>query len=176
MTLNSIPTRTAGGENAPVAVAAFRLKKILAPTDFSEASVKALRYAGAFARQSGAKILLLHVVEPVYYPMYGTEIIPDLGAVQVELLTASRTHLEEFSRAKGVDGGPLELIVSEGVAWAEIIIAAKQQEADLIILSTHGHTGLRHALLGSTAERVVRHAGCPVLTVREQEREFIIQD
>jgi len=153
----------------------FRLKKILVPTDFSEAAIKALVYAQAFAIQSTAEILLLHVVEPVFHPIHGAEIVPDRGLIQTELLNASREHRQEFSRKHATGGVPPKLIVAEGIAWEQILETAKTEAADLIILSTHGRTRLRQVLLGSTMERVVRHAGCPVLTVREQEREFVDQ-
>ncbi len=152
---------------------AFRLKKILVPTDFSDCSVKALNYALAFAKHSQAEILLLHVVEPIAYPVYGQEIPADWTAIQTDLLDASRDHLREFSRTKAAEYGPVKQILCENSACDGIIETARTEAVDLIIISTHGRTGLRHALLGSTAERVVRHAPCPVLTVREREHEFI---
>jgi len=154
-------------------VPAFRLQKILVPVDFSACSAKALDYAVAFARPAQAEIILLHVVEPICYPMYGQEITADYSSLQTNLLKTGREHLAEFSRAQAAASAPMKLLVREGSAWGKIVDAAKEERADLIILSTHGHTGLRHVLLGSTAERVVRHAGCPVLIVREQEREFV---
>ena len=172
MSAKSVGTSRRAGEPTT----AFRLKKILVPTDFSEASTKALTYAQAFAKQSAAEILLLHVVEPAYYPIYGADIVPDWGGMQTELLKASQVHLEEFSRKHAAGFAPMQVIVGEGIAWGEIVETAKKETVDLIILSTHGRSGLRHILLGSTTERVVRHASCPVLTVREREREFVNQD
>jgi len=158
-------------KNAPAP--AFRLKKILVPTDFSKSSAKALDYALAFAKQSQAEIILLHVVEPISYPMYGQELAVDLSGFQADLAEASRKRLAKFSQEQAAGQGPLKLLISEGGASWEIVETAKAEDADLIIISTHGHTGLRHALLGSTAERVVQHAPCPVLTVREKEHEFL---
>jgi len=160
-------------KETPAATPAFRLKKILVPVDFSPCSAKALTYAAAFARQSHAEIILLHVVEPIAYPIYGDNLMPDLSGIQADLVKASRQHLEKFSRDLAAAGDPVRLLVTEGGASWEIVAAAKTEDADLIIIATHGHTGLRHALLGSTAERVVQHAPCPVLTVREQEHEFV---
>ena len=165
------------GSDAPavenVTAPAFRLKKILVPTDFSASSAKALDYALAFAKQSQAEIILLHVVEPICYPMYGQELAVDLSGFQADLVKAGNQRLAQFSHEKAAGHGPLKFLVREGGASWEIVEAAHAEDADLIIISTHGHTGLRHALLGSTAERVVQHAPCPVLTVREKEREFV---
>jgi nucleotide-binding universal stress UspA family protein len=69
--------------------------------------------------------------------------------------------------------GRFQVQVRDGVPWEEVVTAARESNTDLIILSTHGRTGLSHALLGSVAERVMRHAPCPVLVVRERERDFI---
>lgn len=155
------------------ATTAFRLKKILVPTDFSDCSAKALAYALAFAKLSQAEIILLHVVEPISYPMYGQDVAADLSGFQADLLQASTEHLARFRQEKAGNYQPLRTIITEGGSYWEIVETAKSENVDLIILSTHGHTGLRHVLLGSTAERVVRHAPCPVLTVREREHEFI---
>jgi nucleotide-binding universal stress UspA family protein len=151
----------------------FRLKRILVPTDFSPSSAKALVYALAFAKQSQAEIILLHVVEPICYPMYGQELATDLSGFQADMVKASDLQLAKFIQDHAAGYGPLKLLVREGGAFWEIVEAAQDEDVDLIILSTHGHTGLRHVLLGSTAERVVQHAPCPVLTVRETEHEFV---
>jgi nucleotide-binding universal stress UspA family protein len=151
----------------------FRLKKILVPTDFSDGSAKAVDYALAFAQPSGAEIILLHMVEPISYPIYGQEIVADWSDIQTDLLQASRERLAEFSQARAAGYGPLKQLISEGTACSGILETARSEAVDLIILSTHGRTGIRHALLGSNTERVVRHAPCPVLTVRERETEFI---
>jgi universal stress protein A len=157
----------------PAVKSVFRLKKILVPTDFSDCSAKALDYALAFAKLSEAQIILLHVVEPIVYPMYSQDVAADLGGFQADLIKASEAQLEQFSREKAAGCQSLKLKLSEGGAFWEIVETAKKEKVDLIILSTHGRTGLKHVLMGSTAERVVRHAPCPVLTVRETEHEFL---
>jgi nucleotide-binding universal stress UspA family protein len=150
----------------------FDLKHILVPIDFSVDSRKALRYAAAFARQFDARIILLHVVVPIpvsaEYP-YGP------AAMQYQDETATRdieVQLSAFGR-KEAGERVSQAVVRCGPAFDEIARAAKELHIDLIVLSTHGYTGLNHILLGSTAERVVRHAPCPVLIVREREREFV---
>jgi universal stress protein A len=143
----------------------FSLKRILVPMDFSECSRKALLYAVPFAKQFNAELILLHVVEP--YPA-----VPELTTFEVETLNDGRRELEAACRA--VSGEvPAHGELRNGLARLEIANAARELGIDLIVLSTHGRKGLSRMLLGSTAEMVVRHAPCPVLIVRENEREFL---
>ena len=109
---------------------------------------------------------LLHVVQP-YPPM------PEMGPVDVESVQDTQEQLATFQGIIG-DVVSSNTMVRTGAAHVEIVAAAKELDIDLIVLSTHGRTGLAHVLLGSTAEKVVRHCGCPVLTVREHEREFVV--
>lgn len=149
---------------------AFHLKKILVPVDFSKCSRKALQYAIPFARQFQAELTLLHVIPPVVVLQ-----TPDVGTAQgfiQESTEAAQQGLAELGRSIG-DGILTKTLIRNGSPHVEIIDAARELEMDLIILSTHGHTGLSHVLLGATAEKVVRRAGCPVLIVREHEHEFI---
>jgi universal stress protein A len=151
----------------------FRLKKILVPVDFSECSNRALDYALAFAGQCDARLILLHVVEPAAYPESYMLVATALDDLNNDLLRRAERRLAELSRDKIGDRVKCESLVRTGQAYAEIAAAARELEADLIILATHGYTGLKHVLLGSTAERVVRHAPCPVLTVRDPEHGFL---
>ena len=141
--------------------ATLSVKTILVPLDFSDESRKALAYAAPFARQFGAEIVLLHVVEPVATPDFAKSF--PLALDNEKLMNAARDQLDHISRLEGVRG---KTLVRYGRSFQEIAGAARGLKADLIILSTHGYTGLKHVLLGSTTERVVRHAPCPVLVVR----------
>ncbi len=149
--------------------ALLKIRKILVPLDFSVTSEKVLRYAVPFAKQFSAKLVLLHAIEPLPYPA-------DLGYVplgEVIPIEPTRKRLAELAQM-AVDPELLDQsVVQIGVAFELIVDFAKQLDVDLIIISTHGYTGLKHVLLGSTAERVVRHASCPVLVVRERERDFV---
>jgi universal stress protein A len=153
--------------------ARLNLKKILVPIDFSEPSKKALKYAIPFAEQFGATITLIHVVEQSEYPAF----IPLKMEHDRLLLTAKeeaeqrlgQLHQQLFSRARLSK----KVIVQRGKPYEEIAKAARKMRADLIIIATHGFTGLKHVLLGSTAERVVRYSKCPVLTIREREKDFV---
>ncbi len=149
----------------PSALPAFRIKKILVPVDFSECSNKALQYAIPFARQFGAELNLLHVIEP--YPG-----VPEMGPADCETIQGGEAELEGVRRTIA-DAVPASTLLRMGAPHVEIVEAASELGIDLIILSTHGHKGLTRVLLGSTAEKVVRHATCPVLIVRESERDFV---
>lgn len=146
------------------------IKSILVPTDFSAPSKKALDYAVPFAEQFGAKLILLHVVEPVATPDFANSF--PLMMESDKLLAACNAQLQSLVKQSAIDPKLVEkTLVRQGRSFHEITDAAGTLKADLTIISTHGYTGLKHALLGSTAERVVRHAPCPVLVVRE--REFV---
>jgi universal stress protein A len=149
----------------------FSLKKVLVPIDFSECSKKALRYAVPLAKQHGAEISLLYVVPPHYQAVenYGL----DYAKLEEDLRVGGQKQLAEWA-AKEVRGEvSADTLVRIGPPAEEIIAVAKKGLSDLIVISTHGHTGLRHVFMGSVAEKVVRHAPCPVLVVREWEREFL---
>jgi nucleotide-binding universal stress UspA family protein len=149
---------------------ACRFQRILVPTDFSDAGKQAARYAAAFAQLCAGEITLVHVIEPPPYPEVGYAHIPSKEA---GLKRAASEKLEaqckEFARA----GVKSSSALRTGNAFHEIAEHAREQSTDLIVIATHGRGFIAHALLGSTAERVVRHAPCPVLVVREREREFL---
>ena len=144
---------------------ALRFKTIVVPTDFSAASRTALDYAVPLAREHGAKIVLVYVIEPRIYPE-NILIPPALEPENVALTKQARLSLEKF-RAQHVDADVAsEAVVALGKPFAEIVSTAKATKADLIVMPTHGFTGLKKILIGSTAERVVSHAPCAVLIVR----------
>jgi universal stress protein A len=154
-------------ENLP-----FKLKKILVPTDFSECSRKALQYAIPFAKQFNASILLLNIV-PVNY-LIGSEFEAiDFVSLEEKLEKDSKTHLAEFAQEPIKKQITTESLVKIGRPAHEIIQIAKEREIDLIIMSTHGHTRLKHIFIGSVTENVMRHAACPVLIVHEHEHDFV---
>lgn len=154
------------GAAAARAAAPFRLRKILVPVDFSDFSAQALSYALSFAEQFDARLILLHVVEPAVYPENSMLVPPALDQLNQEFVRIAEKSLSELNRGKVNNRVASEVHVRTGRAHVEIAEAARELDVDLIVLATHGYTGLKHVLLGSTAERVVRHAPCPVLTVR----------
>lgn len=149
----------------------FHLRRILVPVDFSPNCQESILYARHFAEQFGAEICLLHVVEPVvvtndfgYLPVLPNDL-------EEQRLEGAGKELRALAKSLGA-GVPVESMVRLGRAWKEITDTARAIPADLLIVSTHGYTGIQHALLGSVAEKVVRHAPCPVLVVRLGEHEF----
>jgi universal stress protein A len=153
------------------AATAFKLKKILVPIDFSECSQKALQYALSFARQFKASLVLVHVVNINFG--YGEIAAIDYPTLEKQIREGSEKQLATLAQQEIGESIPAEIHVCAGAAAREIVEAARNLDCDLIIISTHGHTGLKHVLLGSTSESVVRHAPCPVLVVRQHEHEFI---
>lgn len=141
------------------------IKSILCPTDFSPASEKALAYGLSLARQTGSKITLLHVVQVPFF--VGLEDGP--GAASANEVFVEEARREALERLRGEqkkhaqDGLDIDIVQLEGPPHERIVEAAKDK--DLLVMGTHGRTGLPHLLLGSVAERVVRMAPCPVLTV-----------
>ena len=155
------------------AVPALHVQKILVPIDFSTPCHKAFKYALGFARQFGSEIVMIHVIEPAA--------VVDVGPVAAEGMPQARNELalaEEKMQALA-DASPRDAHhritsgIRRGVATHEIVQAADELDVDLIIMATHGLSGWKHFGLGSTADRVARAASCPVLVVREKEREFV---
>jgi universal stress protein A len=149
----------------------FRIKHLLVPIDFSECSKKALQYAIPLAKEHEAAITLLYVVTPVYGTgEYGAL---DYGELEVSMRQGGEKELAKLAEEEVRGQIPTGLLVRTGSPAHEIIEAARRLPADLIVISTHGRTGLKHVLLGSVAEQVVRTAPCPVFVVRELEHEIL---
>lgn len=152
----------------------IRLQKILLPTDFSQNSHCAQTYACAFADQFGAELHVLYVMQDV------TLIMPEPGAMFAipalnadEVRQSAEKMLETVPDAKWCTGKKIVRATRSGSPYLEIVRYAAENAIDLIVLSTHGRSGIPHVLLGSVAEKVVRKAGCPVLTVRPNEHQFV---
>lgn len=159
-------TTKTGRKVANVAFPSLRIKSILVPLDFSTESRRALDYAAALARQFKAKLTLLHVIEPIAMPDFAGSF--PLVMENDESMAWAEKQLEKMARSARIPTATVEkILVRLGRSFHEIAEAARTRKVDLIILATHGYTGLTHALLGSTTERVVRHAPCPVLVVRQ---------
>lgn len=154
-------TVRARAERAPLPGA----RDVLVPIDFSEHAARALSYGKEICGAYGARLHVLHVFErPIYPEIYfgGTLDIPDLGTLEGSL-RSELARLVEDAPGPRVD---TEIHIREGRATAGILDAAEELDPELIVIATHGLTGLAHVLLGSVAEKVVRRAPCPVLSVR----------
>lgn len=149
----------------------FSIKRILVPVDFSECSRKALRYAIPFAQQFGASLTLLFVTQINY--AVGEFGLIDSPLMEGQVREAAEKAMDKLLAEEIGDAVPATKQTRIGRPASEIAAAAKELEADLIIISTHGHTGLKHVFLGSVTENVARLAPCPVLVVREEEHEFL---
>ncbi len=150
------------------------INNILAPIDFSDYSKNALKYAVEFAKEFDAKLYLIYVVEPMIYPAdfsMGQIAIP---STDIDLNTRAEEELKNLAKTINSDL-KVETMIRTGKPFVEIIETAKEKDIDLIIIATHGHTGVEHLLFGSTAEKVVRKAPCPVLTLREPIKGFKYQ-
>jgi nucleotide-binding universal stress UspA family protein len=148
------------------------IKKILVPIDFSDYSKNALRYAAQFAKTLNAKLFLVYVIEPIIYPSdfsMGQVAIP---SAEMDLTKRAEEELDLLARNLIDPGLKVERMIKTGKPFVEINEIAKEEDIDLIIMATHGHTGVEHLLFGSTAEKVVRKAPCPVLTLREPIKGF----
>jgi nucleotide-binding universal stress UspA family protein len=149
------------------------LHRILVPTDFSKHSENALAYASAFAEKFNAELYLLHVVQDLaLFVPEAVSAAPVAPPVE-QLTSAVREALDRIIDKHQLSRFTVHAEVREGSPFYEIIRFARETDIDLIIMGTHGHSGLVHVLLGSVAEKVVRKAPCPVLTVRHPEHEFI---
>ena len=140
------------------------LKKILCPVDHSECSYLALKYAISLALKDEAKLYLMHVIDSRLYDTEMYKFSPyKLNEIDVSKI---REDLMKSLPEGTTDVLEVETIVVKGVPFNEIINASTEIGTDLIVIGTHGRTGLSHVMLGSVAEKVVRKASCPVLTVR----------
>ena len=148
-------------------------KKILFPTDFSVASDYAMSYAISMAKRYKAKFFLLHVVDTTY-DISGFY-IPHISAEKLmqEMEDAAEKKLTNIRSAISRRIKTCEIVVKSGIPHKEILKFAKDKGIDMIIMGTHGKAGLDHLLFGSTTERVLRQANCPVLTIRPPKDMFL---
>jgi nucleotide-binding universal stress UspA family protein len=153
------------GEARRTRSAAFRLRHILVPTDFSEQSRAALHYAIAFTKQCDAKITLLNVIYPQYFATNANYMAVDFSSFLEDARRSAREEFKAFVHSFAFEDVPFETHIREGHPGDRIVAYGRRAGVDLIINATHGRTGLAHVLLGSTAEHVVRYGSCPVLVV-----------
>jgi nucleotide-binding universal stress UspA family protein len=151
----------------------INLKRILVATDFSQHSRLALKYATTLAEAFQAEVILCHVLEKPDFlstlpPVMEGYFPPNLAELHEK---HARTECEALLSQSGVKNG--RIVLPHGNPAVETVAAAKKEQADLLVVGTHGRSALTHLLLGSVAEKIVRSAGCPVLTVRQGEHDFV---
>ena len=150
----------------------IKIARMLCPVDYSDYSTYGLEYAVSLATIFEAELKLLHMVEVPVMPAYTMAGVPELS-MPVEQIERAAWHrmrelIEKYrDRHAGIEGE-----VRTGNAFVGIVNCAREMDADLIVMGTHGHTGLKHILIGSVAEKVVRKAPCPVLTVKHPRHTF----
>src|SRR4029434_8127899 len=151
----------------------MQIRTILLPTDFSECGNYALHYASSLARTFKASIICLNVIEPIV-PTVGysgmTEPLP-IADISEQLEDSAERELPKLAECEEFQGLGVEELIVHGEAASEIVRVAKERNVDLIVVSSHGRTGLGRILFGSTAESVVRHASCPVLVVKPPQED-----
>jgi nucleotide-binding universal stress UspA family protein len=153
----------------------IKMKKILFPTDFSEESQEARKYALSFARDFKAHLYALHVVnEKIFTEGLNLPRVMSVDDLEKELLEEGRKRLRTLYPAEELKDLEWEVAIRKGKPFLEIIRFAEENDIDLIIIGTHGRSGFEHIIFGSTAEKVVRKAPCPVLSVRPSQREFVM--
>ena len=142
------------------------ITRILVPVDFSAHSDRALHYAATLAGQVGASVELLHVVDDFTFGAYSEVYVPNIPDMTQEAINIALERLTAIKAAVFPHGADVESVVYAGRPAPTIVDHAAEGKFDLIVMGTHGRTGLSHLLMGSVAEHLVRTAPCPVLTVR----------
>jgi len=150
----------------------IKIERIVCAVDFSDFSDYAQRYAVGLAEVFGADLRLVHVVELPFLPTYSLAGVPDLCLPVEQVEESARLRMQEAVDTCRADHPNTEGEVRLGSAFVEVISYAREIDADLIVVGTHGRTGLTHMLIGSVAEKIVRKAPCPVLSVKHPDHHF----
>lgn len=150
----------------------IRIARICCPTDYSDLSAVATRYARGLAEKFSAEIHVVHVVDEAYqyWMAMGPDSLP-IGPAPAEIRAAAQQQMQRWL-AEHFAGAAVVSEVLIGQPFVEIIRYARDKEIDAIVMGTHGRGGLTHVLLGSVTEKIVRKSPCPVLTVRDPEHKF----
>jgi universal stress protein A len=152
----------------------IKITKVLFPTDLSETAAEAQLYACALAEQFGAELHVLSVMQDVALMSPDPNIPWVIPASSLDEVRESlETTLANVPDATWSAGRLVQRVIRMGTPYVEITRYAEEQEIDVIVIGTHGRTGLTHLLLGSTAEKIVRKAPCPVLTVHPKGHQFV---
>ena len=173
LVVRPVDLRKKAGGNGKMTNRELCFGKILVPIDFSECSMEGLTYAKILAKQFGSKLVLLHSVAIQYFVTSDEYARYDWPLLMQQTEKAARDQMRDLIRKTDWNGIEVESSMQIGHAGQQICARAVEHHADLIVASTHGITGFKHILVGSTAEYVVRHASCPVLVVPSRERPVL---
>lgn len=152
----------------------IKIEKILFPTDFSTYAKHALKYALDFAAERQAKLYILHVIPRLSIPVGTGGVNYPVSRIYEDMEKEAEKNIHHLVPRRFLEKIKVENVIVRGTPFVEIIKVARKYDIDLIVIATHGRTGLAHAFLGSTAEKVVRKAPCPVLCVKRPEHEFVL--
>jgi len=150
----------------------MQIKTILFPTDFSQGARAAMDHAISLAKDYQCKLILLYVIQDISIAEWYIPSSLSAADLMEDMQKSASHEMDKWGAEVSQTVKDVEKMVVRGVPFVEIIKTAKERQADLIVIGTHGRTGIDHMLFGSTAEKVVRKAACPVLTVRIPGREF----
>ena len=150
----------------------MQIRTILFPTDFSQGARAAMDHAISLAQDYKAKLVLLYVIQDISVAEWYIPSSISAADLVADMQKSAEQEMEKWAAEAGAKVASVERMVVRGVPFLEIIRTAKEKGADLLVIGTHGRTGIDHMLFGSTAEKVVRKAHCPVLTVRMPGKEF----
>ncbi|MDA8424080.1 MAG: universal stress protein [Nitrospiraceae bacterium] len=150
----------------------MQIKTILFPTDFSNGARAAMDHAISLAKDYQAKLILLYVIQDISVAEWYIPSSLSAADLVEDMQKSAQNEMDKWGEEVAPKVKNVEKMVVRGVPFVEIIRTAKEKNADLIVIGTHGRTGIDHMLFGSTAEKVVRKAACPVLTVRIAGKEF----
>jgi len=150
----------------------MQIKTILFPTDFSQGARAAMDHAISLARDYNARLILLYVIQDISIAEWYIPSSLSVADLVEDMQKSAWKEMDKWAEEVSTRVKDVEKMVVRGVPFAEIIKTARDKNADMIVIGTHGRTGIDHILFGSTAEKVVRKAACPVLTVRIAGKEF----
>jgi len=150
----------------------MQINTILFPTDFSQGARVAMDHAVSLARDYNAKLILLYVIQDISVSEWYIPSSLSVADLVEDMQKSAWQEMEGWAAEVSSKIEDIEKIVLRGVPFVEIVKIAREKSADLIVIGTHGWTGIDHILFGSTAEKVVRKSPCPVLTVRMVGKEF----
>jgi nucleotide-binding universal stress UspA family protein len=153
-------------------ISPLQIRRIVAPTDLTEHSQKALNYATRLAQHFGSKLTILHIHEDPF--VFENTISPETAKVLQEERQRAENALLGIAEDIRSDHSNCDTYFQYGLPHEMIVKAARNLQADLIVLSTHHYRWLNHLLFGSEAEHILHHASCPVLVVHEHERDFVL--
>jgi universal stress protein A len=171
MTMTNAPELKAENNPSGTVQTPLTIRQILAPTNLRDGSQKALNYATRFAQYFGAKLTLIHIYEEPF--IYGSAMSPETAQELRKARQGAENALLAICEEMRAEYPKCDTYFQCGQPHELIVAAAKELNADLIVLSTHDYRWLNHLLFGSDAEAILHHAPCPVLVVHEHERDFV---